>query len=441
MGLRESFQAHLATLALPSRRLLVAVSGGPDSLALLDLLAGCRAELGLNLVVGHVDHGIHPDSSAVASAVRDLARRYDVPFVQAVLGLGVGASETEARVARHAALESLRVEARAGAIVTAHHADDQAETVLMRVLAGSGPAGLAAMSAVSGRLVRPLLPFRRADLARHLQAIGTTWWDDPANQERRHQRAWIRHEALPALRERIPDLERRLLRVADQARVEVDAWDVLLDAWAGLDPREEAGRLSVALAPFGGMKTPLALGIIRALARRWGHPVGRVRAERVLRLATTGVSGNRVPLGGAAVAERAFDRLHLLLEAEAADERWELAGAAGERVSGRWRFVWRTAAAPATQHRDACTAWFEQSGTALTVRSWRPGDRLRPLGGRGRRLLVRCFQDARVPRTLRAAWPVVEHAGVVAWVPGVCRSDLLVPAPGVEAIRVDAELA
>jgi tRNA(Ile)-lysidine synthetase-like protein len=148
-----------------------------------------------------------------------------------------------------------------------------------------------------------------------------------------------------------------------------------------------------------------------------------------------------VPLGGGAVAERAFDRLRFLAMPELPGEPWELSGEAGERMSGRWRFVWRRAPAPDSQHREARTAWFQPSDHALTVRPWRPGDRLRPLGGRGRRLLVRCFQDARVPHSSRAAWPVIEHAGLVAWVPGVCRSDLLVPAPGVEALRVDAELA
>ena len=441
MDLRESFQAHLGTLALPSRRLLVAVSGGPDSVALLDLLAACRASLELELTVAHVDHGIHPGSADVAEAVRRLAERYGLPHRLRVLRLGPRASETDARAARLAALESMRAESDAGAIVTAHHAGDQAETVLMRVLGGSGPAGLAAMSAVAGRWIRPLLPFRRAELARHLQAIGAAAWDDPANRDRRHQRAWLRHDVLPMLGSRVPDVEGRLLRVAAHARTDVAAWAAVLEGWPGLDLREEPGSVSIALAPLVRMPRELAVTIVRALARTWGRPLGPTRAERVLRLAMDSSSGRRVPLGGGAVAERAFDRLRLVAGTEPVGESWELSGGAGEHTSGGWRFIWRRSPAPATQPRDARTAWFQPPANGLTVRSWRPGDRLRPLGGRGRRLLVRCFQDARVPRSLRAAWPVFEHAGLVAWVPGVCRSDLLVPASGVEAIRVDAELA
>ncbi len=441
MDLRERFRAHLSALALPSRRLLVAVSGGPDSVALLDLLSGCGAELGLELTVGHVDHGIHPGSADIANRVRELAAGYGVLCRVHELRLGAGVGETEARAVRYAALDALRVEAGAGAIVTAHHADDQAETVLMRVLGGSGPAGLAGMSPVTGMLVRPLLPFRREELARHVQAVGAPWWDDPANQDARHLRSWLRGEVLPLLRSRLPDVEHRLLRLADQAGADRAAWEGVLGALPGLDMRDEGGGISVAAEPVGRVDSALALAIIRALARHWGRPFGSARAERVLRLVHGGASGGQVPLGGGAVAELAFGRLRFAAGPEPNGEHWELAGEAGERVSGRWRFVWRRAPAPAVQRRDGRTAWFEPSSAGLRVRPWRAGDRLRPLGGRGRRLLVRCFQDAEIPRSSRAAWPVIEYDGLVAWVPGVCRSDLLVPAAGVEALRVDVELA
>jgi tRNA(Ile)-lysidine synthase len=438
MRLRASFRAHLGTLPLPSRRLLVAVSGGPDSVALLDLMHGVRDELGLELAVAHVDHGIHPESAAVADRVRQLAVRYDSPFLTRALKLGAGTGETAARAARYEALESLRAEWGAGAIVTAHHADDQAETVLMRVLGGSGPAGLAGMPSVAGRVIRPLLPFRRDQLARHLQNEGLPHWDDPANRDPRHDRSWIRESVLPVLRARLPDVERRLLRITEHARADRLAWDAMLDALPELQPRQEGGVLSVSAPALARLGPALALAAIRALARRWGRPIGPRRAARVLTLVEQGMSGARVPLGGEAFAELAFGRLRLVAEGGSFEEPWELSGESGERVTGAWRFTWRRAPAPEWQSRDAPTAWFAPAGP-LAVRNWRAGDRLRPLGARGRRLLVRCFQDARVPRSARAAWPVVEHAGAIAWVPGVCRSDLLVPAPGVEALRVDAE--
>lgn len=438
MELRASFRAHLGTLPLPSRRLLLAVSGGPDSVALLDLMHGASDEFALELAVAHVDHGIHRESGAVARQVGALAAGYGLPFLSRALSLGEDAGETEARQARYAALQELREEWGAGAIVTAHHADDQAETVLMRVLAGSGPAGLAAMPAAAGGILRPLLPFRPDELARHVRELGLPTWDDPANRDSRHDRAWIRTVVLPVLRNRLPDVDGRLVRVAAHARADRGAWDAALDALPGLDLRRDpANVVSVSAPGLARLDRPLALAVIRALSRRWGHPIGPDRAARVLALAERGGSGTAVSLGANAVAELAFGRLRLL-DAPAAATPWELAGEAGERVAGGWRFRWRRSAAPERQPRESATAWFPPR-SVLGVRSWRAGDRLRPLGGTGRRLLVRCFQDARVPRSARATWPVVELEGVIAWVPGVCRSDLLVPAPGVEALRVDAE--
>jgi tRNA(Ile)-lysidine synthase len=439
MDLRASFRAHLGTLPLPSRRLLLAVSGGPDSVALLDLMHAAREELELELAVGHVDHGIHPESGAVAQQVRALAARHSLPFLSRALSLGEGAGETGARAARYAALAELRDEWGAGAIVTAHHADDQTETVLMRVLGGTGPAGLAGMAAAAGSILRPLLPFRREDLARHVQALGLPFWEDPANRDSRHDRAWIRATVLPLLRERIADVDSRLVRVATHARADRAAWDAVLDALPGLDLQHEpADVVSVSASALARLDRVLGLATIRALSRRWGRPVGPRRAARVLAVVEGGASGTTVPLGRDAVAELAFGRLRLVHAPPAAEPPWQIAGETGERVTGGWRFRWSRAPAPERQLRESVTAWFAPR-SVLGVRSWRAGDRLRPLGGRGRRLLVRCFQDARVPRSARAAWPVVEHGGVIAWVPGVCRSDLLVPAPGVEALRVDAE--
>ena len=170
-SLRAAFELELERLQIGPGKLLVAVSGGPDSVALLDLLAGAALERGLVLVVGHIDHGIHPSSDTVAATVHALATAYNFPAIERRLALGPGTNETVARAARYRALEAMRREVGATFIVTAHHADDQAETVLMRALRGSGPAGLAAMAPRRGRLLRPLLPFRRAELARHLLQV------------------------------------------------------------------------------------------------------------------------------------------------------------------------------------------------------------------------------------------------------------------------------
>jgi tRNA(Ile)-lysidine synthase len=440
MESRDRFRRHLASLGLEPGAVVVAVSGGPDSVALLDLIADVGPGLGLAPVVAHVDHGIAPESGEVARRVAALAARYGLPFRSTALGLGPGAGETAARARRYDWLERLRREVGASYVLTAHHADDQAETVLMRALEGSGPAGLAGMAARRGSLVRPLLPFRREELGRHLRARGLEAWQDPANADSRYLRSWLRAELLPSLRRRLPDVDARLLRLADEAAVERRGWDAALSALPGLELRAEAGGISVAAPALARYDSALAEAVVRAAARRVGCVVGARRAAKLAELARTGRSGASVPLGGSWIGEVAFGRLRIVRQRAAPAEAWTLEGPEGERPWGEWRVRWRREPAPALQLRDDATAWFAPA--AFEVRAWHPGDRVRPLGGVGRRLVVRCLQDARVPRSRRAGWPVLAAArGVqaegVLWVPGVCRSDHLLPPEGTEAVRVD----
>jgi tRNA(Ile)-lysidine synthase len=440
MEFLDRFRSHLATLDLPAGTGLVAVSGGPDSVALLDLLVRTRDLHQQELVVAHVDHGIHPDSARVADQVRALASTYGLPFEGGRLQLGATAGETLARTRRYAWLDAARERVGARIIFTAHHADDQVETVLMRVLAGSGPAGLAGMASLRGRLVRPLLPFRREELARHLKEAGLGAWLDPANADPRHLRSWIRTEVLPLLRKRLPEVDGHLVRVAAQAAGDRAAWDAALEVLPGLDLRLEEDAISVAASGLKDYDSRLAGAVILALARRAGCRLGPARVGRVVALLEGGNSGSRVPLGTNGFAELAFGRLRLCAsEAEQPVQPWAMDGDRGEGVWGRWRFRWERATAPEQQPRVGLRAWFTPE--PLTVRGWLPGEKLKPLGGTGRRLIVRCFQEVRVPRSRRGSWPVLAQSDDVIWIPGVCRSDARLPARGTEALRVDAEYA
>jgi tRNA(Ile)-lysidine synthase len=440
MSLLHLFHTKIAALTLPPGSALVAVSGGPDSVALLDLLVQTTSIHGLSLVVAHVDHGIHPDSTRVAEQVKALAGRYGLPIEIGRLALGPDAGETAARAGRYAWLEEVRARLGAGVIFTAHHADDQVETVLMRVLAGSGPAGLAGMAPIKGRLVRPLLTVSSAQLLQHVQQAGLETWIDPANSDPRHLRSWIRTSLLPGLRERLPMVDASIHRLSRQASRDRAAWDAVLDLLPGLDLSTESEGISVAASSLGGYDSPLDQGVILAVARRVGCQLGPARIARVLALLKAGTSGAWVPLGGDWVAELAFGRLRIARAASAPGSgQWHLQGQRGEGAWGRWGFRWSPAIAPAHQTRDGMSAWFTFEG--MTVRGWLPGEKLKPLGGSGRRLIVRCFQERRVPRSRRASWPVLAQNKEIIWIPGVCRSDALLPAEGTEALRVDAEYA
>jgi tRNA(Ile)-lysidine synthase len=439
MTLVERFLSSLHSLELEAGTALVAVSGGPDSRALLDLAYRTRDRHGLSLIVAHVDHGMHPDSARVAREVARVAETMTLDYVCSTVRLDAGASETEAREARLGALEAIRRRRDAAVVLLGHSGDDQVETVLMRALAGSGPAGLAAMQARNGTLVRPLLPFRRSELVQYLQAEGLEWWDDPANLDPRHLRSWVRRDLLPVIEARVPGVRENLLALAAQAGLARRGWDALLDVLPALEWRHEDHGGSVAAATLAGYDSSLGVAVLQAVSRRAGCPsLGVARAQRALDLVRRGQSGKTVELPGAWRVELAFGRLRFTLagpskralgQAEVGRSR------SGTRAWGDWSLSWRIEAAPARQRREATSAWFLPE--ALTVREWREGDRIFPLGGTGHRAVVRCLQEARVPLSRRRSWPVIEAAGRVVWIPGVCRSGDLVPPEGSEALRVD----
>ncbi|HYB71408.1 MAG TPA: tRNA lysidine(34) synthetase TilS, partial [Candidatus Bathyarchaeia archaeon] len=184
---------------------LAAVSGGADSVALLDLLLTIRPELGISLSVVHVDHGLRPEAAAEADTVRRLCdrlgvacrvERVAVPTARPWDGL-----EAESRRVRHAAWARVARAVGATAVATGHTADDQAETVLMRLLQGAGPRGLAGIAPVRGLLISPLIETRRMRIEEHLRARGLDWTEDPSNREPRFLRNRIRHDVLPFLAE------------------------------------------------------------------------------------------------------------------------------------------------------------------------------------------------------------------------------------------------
>jgi tRNA(Ile)-lysidine synthase len=279
---------------------IVACSGGPDSVALLVL----AADAGLAPTAVHVDHGLRDDSAADADVVRDAAEALGVPWRSVRVAVGAGPNlEARARDARYGALQMAREELGATAILVAHTADDQAETVLLNVLRGSAAAGLSGMPARRGVVARPLLHLRRADVRAVATARGLTTVDDPTNGDVRWRRAWIRHEVLPMLEEGSQrDLVPVLARQADLLRAESELLDELGDTLlTAADP----------LAPSTRVLRGAPLPVARRALRRWlgVPPPSADEIERVHDV----VVGTRVgtELAGGRRVRRSHGRLHL----------------------------------------------------------------------------------------------------------------------------------
>jgi tRNA(Ile)-lysidine synthase len=201
-------------------RILVAVSGGPDSMALLHVLAALRGKLGHELIAHGVDHGLREEASRELDLARAFADKLEVPFARTVVSLPRGGNlQARARAVRMKALRAAAAELGATRIATAHHADDRAETVLLRLLRGAGPIGLAVLPPQNHDLVRPFIRASRRDIEPHLERHAVPFAHDPSNLDPRFLRARVRHELLPLLLELSPGLVGHLNALADRLQI------------------------------------------------------------------------------------------------------------------------------------------------------------------------------------------------------------------------------
>jgi tRNA(Ile)-lysidine synthase len=203
----------------PGESVLIACSGGPDSTALLDALARLAPPRGWRLTVAHVDHGLRAESGGDADVVAALASARALPFRSIRVEVeGGGSLQDHARNARHAALKAEAGRVGASLIALGHTADDQAETVLMRLLAGASPAGLPAMAERERGLARPLIRVWRDATIAYCAALGIEPLVDPSNADPRFLRSRVRHEVIPALEAVFPGARRRLVVLAERQR-------------------------------------------------------------------------------------------------------------------------------------------------------------------------------------------------------------------------------
>jgi tRNA(Ile)-lysidine synthase len=196
---------------------LAAVSGGGDSTALLHVLALLRKKLGHEVVAHGVDHGLRAEATAELDLAEQVARSLQVPMTRSHLDVAPGGNlQARAREGRSKALRAEAARVGAKVIATGHHADDRAETVLLRMLRGAGPRGLAVLPPRAGDLVRPLVGARRRDVLAHLVRHELPYASDPSNADPRFLRVRVRHELLPLLERLSPGIVGHLTALADQ---------------------------------------------------------------------------------------------------------------------------------------------------------------------------------------------------------------------------------
>jgi tRNA(Ile)-lysidine synthase len=416
---------------------LAAVSGGPDSVALLDVLDELRAPLGLAVAVVHVHHGLRSEADTDADFVLGLCAPRGLParveHVTVRRAPPWDGLEAESRRARHAALERAARAVGATRIATGHSADDQAETVLMRLLQGAGPRGLGGIPPVRGRLISPLIDTRRAEIMEHLRARELAWVEDASNRDARFLRNRIRHDLLPFMAQLTgASMVESLCRSAAAARAIVA--DLEARARADLErlaTREPAGfTLDVSALEAGSAE--LGAEILRQAAAAQGEtrPL-RAPAQRAIRALLGGLPRRRAVRLGHLVAERSGRRLRVGPAAlpSLVARAWAPPGALdlpeiGRRLTASIVERGRDYVVPRELARVAFDA--DALPAALTIRGRRRGDVFSPFGAPASgpaavRRLKSFLIDAGVPRWQRSRTPLVEAGGQIIWVAGVRR--------------------
>ena len=387
---------------------VVGLSGGADSVALLHTLTALGRHRGFTVLAAHLDHGLRPESAADSAFCREVSEALGIPFrtrradVAARRRAEGGGLEEAARRERHAFLRAVKEDEGFSWIALAHTRDDQAETVLLRLLRGAGGLGLSAMRPRAGDLLRPMLSLSRRDVLDHLAARALSWREDASNADLAIARNRVRHELIPYLERHFnPAVREALARSAALLAEDADA----LDSGAG-----------DALTVTALRRAPRAMArltVRRALQGAGGlRGVGLAHVDAIVDLAATEApSGRRVALPGGREAVFHFDEVRITRRrAPVPPFALPLTVPGAVALPDGRRLVARAAGGPAAADVVAVP------DGPLEIRTRRPGDRVRTSG---RDLsLKRFLMDQRVPAQERGSIPLLAAGHQVLWVPG-----------------------
>ena len=432
---------HKHDLLRPGERVGVAVSGGADSVALLRMLLELRQELGIVLSVVHLNHTLRgAESDADEQFVQALATAHDVPFISERRDVKAYAAEkklsleTAARELRYEFFNQLLRDRELNKIATAHTLDDQAETVLLKLVRGAGTRGIAGIypklcdpgplrtpaDDCSKSIVRPLLATRRPDLEEYLAELPQTWREDSTNHELRHTRNRIRHEILPALEKHVnPRVREVLSEIAEIARAEEEFWseETKQKLYAFWKPSESGGALHC--ARMDELALALRRRMVRAAAESIGLNLEFCHVEDVLALSQDGESTS-LPDGWPARRLRGEVHFERLRHPTELDYEYKLC-CPGKTTITQARLVIEAVPLRRGEHQrynpeQLLGARFV--GNGLVVRNWRAGDRFWSAHTKEPKKIKELLQDRHITGDEKKRWPVIASGDEVVWLRG-----------------------
>ncbi len=435
----------------PGDKVIVGVSGGADSICLLHVLLELKKGHGADIIVAHLDHGIRGrearrDSRFVKRAAVSLGLRFepgqaDVPSFRKESKLSL---EEAARKLRYEFFERTRKKYKADKIATAHTLDDQAETVLMRLLRGSGAKGLSGIPPVSsGAIIRPLIETPRRDIETYLESRGIAWIEDSTNKLKTIQRNRIRLDLLPSLAAYNPQIKQTLARTSELMRIEDDFLDREAKKRFGLIFKAAGGELRGDLRKFRRVHQALRLGILRLALESLERGLKNISFLHIMAadefLTSSGTASGEIELPDESVIAKGHDSFLVTTRPGLEREFSYLI-----RSTGKWRFpefeVDVKKAPAKTLKKEREDVVYLDAGRVrfpIEVRSFRHGDRFVPLGMKGEKKLKNFFIDEKIPRFERHRVPVFTTGGRIFWIGGMRIDDRFkVRQKGEEALRL-----
>ena len=433
-------------------RVGVAVSGGADSVALLRILLELKGELGIVLSVVHFNHRIRgAEAQGDEQFSGALAQRYSLQFFcsqgnvpQHAEGKGMGL-EAAGRELRYGYFRSLLASGEVDKIATAHTADDQAETVLMRLIRGAGTKGMAGIHPIrygeealntqdtkvstkghKGAIVRPMLGVRRREVEQYLRGLGQEWREDASNRDQKLLRNRVRHSLLPLLEKEFnPAVVEVLSDVAEIARAEEEHWEWLVKEWmedmaTHAPPGQMPGEVLEVVLDW-----PLAMQrrVLREVARQAGARLEFRQVEDIRKLAA-GDPGREIELSDGWVGRLGTDGLRIQPATNRRGADFEHAlRVPGEVTVPELGTVVKAFLVANRENRPgynpAKALDPKKLASELTVRNWRPGDRFWPAHTKSEKKVKELLQEKRVPEGERSRWPVAVSQGKIVWVRGL----------------------